>query len=159
MDLADRLKKYLENTYRYLAIRNRSEKEIRDYLTKKKAAPEIIEHIVSLLKEQKFLNDETFARSWVAQRARFRPKGKSALKFELQQKGIAKEIIEQVLSEEQEDLPDELTQAMRLIEKRVEKMKDKPRQEIYNKVGAFLARRGFSWEIIKKAIDTHLRRD
>lgn len=153
MELSDQIKKYLENTYRYLAIRNRSEKEICDYLVKKKATPEIIDHIVLLLKEQKFLNDETFARSWIAQRARFRPKGKKFLKFELQQKGIAKEIIEQVLQEEHEDLPDELTQAKRLIERRMEKMKGKPRQEIYSKVGAFLARRGFTWDIIKKAID------
>lgn len=156
MELSDQIKKYLENTYRFLTIRNRSEKEIRDYLIKKKATAEIIEHIVSLLKEQKFLNDETFARSWVAQRARFRPKGKQFLKFELQQKGVAKDIIEQVLSEEQEDLPDELMQAKRLIEKRMEKMQGKPRQEIYNKVGAFLARRGFNWDIIKKAIDSFL---
>lgn len=149
----EKRKKYLENVYRYLGIRNRSEKEIRDYLTKKKAEPEIVEHIVELLKKQKFLNDEEFARGWVRQRAQFRPKGKSALKFELIQKGISTDIIEKVLVEEQEDIPDQLTQAMRLIEKRVAKLKGAPRQEIYNKVGAFLARRGFDWDTIKRSID------
>ena len=154
----DHVQKYLENCYRYLSIRNRSEKEIRDYLLKKKATTEIIENIIERLKKQKFLDDEKFARSWILSRARFRPKGKSALKFELLQKGIDKEIIEKVLSEEIEDMPDELTQAKRLIERRIEKLKDKPRQEIYSKVGGFLSRRGFNFDITKKAIDSYLGR-
>lgn len=155
MNLEEKRKKYLENTYRYLSIRNRSEKEIRDYLSKKKAEPEIIENIIDLLYKQKFLDDEVFARGWVVSRARFRPKGKNALKFELAQKGISKELIEKVMAEEQEDVPDELTQAKNLIGRRVEKVKDLPRQEIYAKVGGFLARRGFNWDIIKKAIDSY----
>jgi len=155
----EKYKKYLENVYRYLAIRNRSEKEIRDYLTKKKADFEIIEQIVGLLNKQKFLNDEEFARGWVRQRAQFRPKGKQALKFELKLKGITPETIEKVLSEEQEDIPDELTQAKNLIGKRVEKLKDAPRQEIYAKVGGFLARRGFDWDTIKRSIDEVLKNE
>jgi len=157
MDLADKVKKYLENTYRYLSIRNRSEKEIVDYLTKKKAEPETITVIIERLKKQKFLDDEVFARGWITQRARFRPKGKSALKFELQQKGIGRELIEKILAEENEDRPDELTQAKNLIGRRIEKVKDLPRQEIYAKVGGFLARRGFDWETIKRSIDEVLK--
>lgn len=151
----DRFEKYLNLTYRYLGIRNRSVKEIRDYLTKKKAEPEVIEKMIALLTEQKFLHDENFARAWVTSRARFRPRGKQLLKIELQQKGIAKDIIEKVLSEEQEDIPDELSQAKALIGRRIERVRDLPRQEIYAKVGAFLARRGFSWSVCKKAIDSY----
>ncbi|MGI8419170.1 MAG: regulatory protein RecX [Candidatus Levyibacteriota bacterium] len=153
MDLTEKISEYLKNCYRYLTIRNRSEKEIRDYLAKKKAEPEIIETIVLRLKKQKFLNDETFARSWVLQRARLRPRGKRLLQIELRQKGIADDLIEQVLNEAHEEISDELTQAKSLIERRVQRLHDQPRQEIYNKVGAFLARRGYGWEVIKKAID------
>ena len=158
MELSDKVKKYLENTYRFLGLRNRSEKEIRDYLIKKKASEDIIEHIINLLKEQKFLDDEAFARSWVLSRARFKPKGKSALLFELRQKGIGQEIIDKVLQEKHEEMPDELTQAKRLIAKRIEKLKGASRQEIYQKVGGFLARRGYHWETIKKAIDKSLNK-
>ena len=94
MDFGEQIKKYLKNTYRYLGIRNRSEKEIRDYLIRKKATNEIIDHIVDLLKKQKFLNDEEFARSWISSRARFRPKGKNAIRFELLQKGITKDVVD-----------------------------------------------------------------
>lgn len=155
-ELVEKISKYLENCYRYLTIRNRSEKEIRDYLAKKKADPDIIDAIVAKLYEQKFLNDEAFARSWVRSRAMFRPRGKRMLQIELAQKGIAKDIIQQVLEEEQEDVPDELTQAKNLIGKRVARLKEQPRQEIYTKVGAFLARRGYGWDVIKKAIDETL---
>lgn len=156
MDLVDKISKYLENCYRYLTIRNRSEKEIRDYLAKKKADPDIIDAIVKKLYEQKFLNDEAFARGWVRSRAMFRPRGKRMLQIELQQKGISKDIISQVLEEEQEDVPDEITQAKNLIAKRVDNVRDLPRHEIYQKVGAFLARRGFGWDVTKKAIDETL---
>lgn len=155
--LDDHSQKYLALLYRYLTIRNRSEKEVRDYLIKKQAEPQVIETLIALLYEQKFLNDETFARMWIKSRASFKPRGKRMLFMELKQKGIAKELIEKVLDEENEEIPDELTQAKSLIKKRVDKLKDAPRQEVYNKVGAFLARRGFSWDIIKKAIDESMK--
>ena len=62
-------------------------------------------------------------------------------------------LIQKVLNEPSDDIPDEMVQAKQLIIKRIEKLKNEPRQVIYQKVGAFLARRGFSWEITKKAID------
>lgn len=148
--------KYLNLAYYYLSIRNRSEKEIRDYLIRKKAPDEAIEKIVASLKEKKFLNDEVFARSWILSRARLKPKGKALLKIELRQKGVAQEVIEKVLVEVQEEIPDELEQAKSLIVKRMERLKDAPRDQVYSKVGGFLARRGFSWDVVKKAIDDSL---
>lgn len=152
----DYYEKYLNLAYYYLSIRNRSEKEMQAYLSKKKATPEIIEKIISSLKEKKFLNDEMFAKSWILSRARLKPKGKALLKIELKQKGVANDVIIKVLAEVQEEIPDELVQAKRLITKKMERMLGKPREEIYAKVGGFLARRGFNWDIIKKAIDDSL---
>jgi regulatory protein len=152
----EHFEQYLTLSYRYLSFRNRSEKELRDYLTKKNAASETIDTIISFLKEKKFLNDESFARSWVLNRARLKPKGKMLLQIELRQKGIADEIITRVLSEVKEEVPDEVEQAKQIIAKKVERLQGSTRQEIYQKVGAFLARRGFSWEIAKKAIDWHI---
>ena len=80
--------KYLKLSYYYLSIRNRSEKEMRDYLVKKKAPEHIIERIITSLWDHKFLNDEAFARSWVLSRARIKPKGKALLKIELRQKEL-----------------------------------------------------------------------
>jgi len=102
MESQEHYEKYLNLAYYYLSIRSRSEKEMRDYLSKKKASEEIVEKIIASLKEHKFLNDETFARSFVLNRARLKPKGKALLKIELRQKGIADDIIQTVLSEARE---------------------------------------------------------
>ncbi len=156
MDLQALFEKYLTLSYRYLSIRNRSETEIREYLGKKNAAQEIIDKIVTRLKEKKFLNDEEFARSFVLNRARLKPKGKKLLTLELRQKGIAEELIKKVLDEVRGEIPDELSQAKSLIVKKMQKMVGMPKQEIYQKVGGFLARRGYSWDVVKKAIDFYL---
>ncbi|HWY79673.1 MAG TPA: regulatory protein RecX [Candidatus Sulfotelmatobacter sp.] len=156
MDFQEQIAKYLNLAYYYLSIRNRSEKEMREYLAKKNASLKIIDQIILCLIEKKFLNDESFARSWIVSRARLKPKGKVLLQMELRKKGISDEIILSVLNDVHEDVPDELTQAKELIIKRMERMVGKSRNEIYQKVGGFLARRGFSWEIVKKAIDDNL---
>ncbi|HVA96568.1 MAG TPA: regulatory protein RecX [Candidatus Acidoferrales bacterium] len=157
MDFQEHFERYLNLAYFYLSIRNRSEKEIRDYLTKKKAAPQIIEKIITSLKDKKFLNDEEFARAWVLNRVRLKPKGKALLKIELRQKGITDEIISSVLQSTEDEIPDELEQAKSLIIKKLERLSGSPRQEIYQKVGGFLSRRGYNWDIVKKAIDESLK--
>lgn len=136
-------------------IRNRSEKEIRDYLQKKNAEEAVIEKIVKKLYEQKFLNDESFAKAWILARSRIKPKGKYALKMELRLKGITDTVIEEVMNEISTELPSEIEQAKKIIKSRMQKYKNEERKIIYQKVGAFLARRGFSWEIAKKAIDAY----
>lgn len=156
MDHQELFENYLNLSYRYLAIRNRSVKELEDYLAKKKASEEIIDKVVHCLTEKQFLNDEAFAKSWILSRARSKPKGKILLQIELRQKGIGEEIIKKVLQEAQEEIPDELEQAKKLIAKRMQQIAGKKRQEIYQKVGGFLARRGYNWEIVKKAIDSYL---
>ena len=92
MDFSEQLEKYSALVYRYLGVRNRSEKEIRDYLAKKHASEDIIDRIISKLYSFNYLNDEAFARGWVRSRAHSRPKGKIALHYELRQKGISDEL-------------------------------------------------------------------
>lgn len=141
---------YLQKTFVYLSFRARSEKEVRDYLLKKKVDEETIHRIISLLKEKKFLDDEAFAISWIESRNRMRPRSKRILKMELRQKGIENFIIEKVLEEQGEN---DLLLAKKIIEKKKNTMKNVPREEVYKKIGGLLARRGFDWETIKSSID------
>lgn len=152
----DSLKHYFDLVYRFLTIRNRSEKEVRDYLHKKNIADVLIEQIIAKLYEQKFLDDEQFATSFIASRARLKPKGRYALEMELRQKGIAEEIIQKVFSDMENELPSEQEQAQKLISSKIERVRGQSRQVIYQKIGAFLMRRGYSWDVAKKAIDSAL---
>lgn len=140
--------KFWNGSLRFLSYRPRSEKEVRDNLVKKKAPQEVIESVIKKLKENKFLNDKEFAEWFVRSRTISRPKAARIIKMELKQKGISKETID--------NLPltiDDLESAKKLLEKKFDRYKSLERNEIYSKLGGFLARRGFDWDTIKKAID------
>jgi len=152
--------KYYLKAVHFLKFRPRSVKEVRDQLKKKNAPGAMIERIITTLQEQKFLNDKDFAAWWIESRARFRPKGRRIVELELKQKGISQEIIDEVMAEETaDDIPDEEEQLRRLIEQRLSKYKHLEKFEIYQKLGAFLARRGYTWEQIKRSIDEVLEKE
>ena len=141
--------KFFNGALKFLSYRSRSEKEVRAHLLKKKAPKEIIDAIIERLKEHKFLDDVEFARRFLEQRTSVNPKALRIVKMELRKKGISDEIIEGLNFNTEKDLES----ARKLLEKKIEKYKGLQRAEIYNKLGGFLARRGFNWDTIKKAID------
>ena len=57
----------------------------------------LVEKLVEILVADGVLSDDRFAAWWVEQRCRFRPKGNSALKSELMQKGVSSDVIAGVL--------------------------------------------------------------
>lgn len=145
--------KLLNLTLHFLSYRGRSEKEVRDYLQKKKAPPEITEKIINACREYGFINDEKFARDWTASRSTFRLKSKRIIKLELLKKGVDREVIDKALEQEVSSGIDDATQAKKLVEKRIVRLRGLTRQEIYQKLVGFLGRRGFDYDTIKKAID------
>jgi len=145
----DRLGKAQEQIYRFLSYRPRSEKEIYDYLGKKKLKDEEKEKIIKNLKEEKLIDDLEFARWFLEQRQTFRPKGSYALRQELRQKGIGEKIINQVLPNREE----ELSLAKKALVKAEKKYASFLGREKKEKLMAYLRRRGFSWEAVKKAVD------
>jgi len=145
----DRLGRAQEQIYRFLSYRPRSEKEIYDYLGKKKLKDEEKEKIIRKLKEEKLIDDLEFARWFLEQRQTFRPKGSYALRQELRQKGIGEKIIDQVLPNKEE----ELSLAKKALVKAEKKYASFLGREKKEKFMAYLRRRGFSWEAVKKAVD------
>lgn len=150
----------------FLSFRPRSEKEIKDYLSrklvKKKITDEqliqsIKEKVICLLKDQKLINDSDFASWWVDQRVTFKPKGKKAIRFELLKKGIDKEIIEQVLltiSSQQLTIL-----AKKLVEKKIRLYQHLPVIKQKQKLFSFLFRRGFDFNLSKTVIDEMIKKE
>jgi|SRR3990167_8073039 len=150
--------KYYNLTLRFLSFRPRSKKEIKEYLSRKKVDEEVVNKIIQKLEEFNFLNDEEFAKWLIEQRTKFKPRSLRLIKLELKQKGISLDIIEdQILSiwqaQDKNEKIDDLEIAKRVIEPKIHKYKNLPKHEIYRKLGSFLARRGFSYDIIKQSID------
>lgn len=154
MDPLEEFDIYYTKALKFLSYRPRSTKELRDNLLRKKADPDITEGVIVLLTKQKFLNDREFAKWWIRQRKDFRPKSISIIKLELFQRGISKEAVTEILDKaEGDEKVDEVDMARRLIEKKVMKYKQIDKKIAYQKLGNFLARKGFNWDIISRVID------
>jgi len=147
----NQFQKMLDRTLRLISRRPRSEKEIRDYLKKKKATSKLSQKLIKKLKKLGQLDDQTFAFWWVEQRTAFRPRGKFGLIMELRQKGIDQEMIDKAI-----EPINELPLAEKTAKRKAKILKNLPKEKVYQKLSAFLARRGFSWETIKKVVAKEL---
>jgi regulatory protein len=144
--------KAIDSAMNYLSFRPRSREEIRRYLRKKETPPELIEDVLTRLVELNLVNDEAFASFWIESRERFRPKGAQAIKQELRMKGLQREVVDEVVNDEHDE---EL--AMQAGRKRAVTLLKQPELDFNtfrNKLGPFLQRRGFSYEIVKRVVRT-----
>ncbi len=142
--------KIYEKLLMFCMLRPRSENEIRNWLKRKKVNKSIHEELFNRLKRLDLVDDRKFAQWWIDQRIAFKPRGKVALYAELAQKGVDREVINEILSEQPID---EVKFAKGLIDKNEYKWKRYEGYEKKNKIVQFLARKGFNWETIKKALD------
>lgn len=157
--------KLMERMYRLFNIRQRSEKEVRDYLRelnykrKVKGQEEISrpasEFLINKLKQKELLNDLMFAKAWVRARRSSKKKGLIALKSELFQKGIDREIIEQALGENGESEKDIAIQA---LGEKLKVWQDLPYLGFKKKAYEYLARKGFEYSIIKDVVENVIKK-
>jgi len=151
--MVDEFEKYFNSSLRYLSFRPRSKKELKDNLIKKKVPQEIISQIIERLKEHKFLDDKEFAKWWIEQRTKYKPRSDRLIIIELKQKGISEELVKEILSQHSEEAIPEVERAKKLIERKVQRLKGLSKFELTQKLGPMLLRRGFNYDVIKQAID------
>ncbi len=143
-DLVD---KAYQQTLHYLSFRARTQQEIETYLGKKNTPNDIIAQVIQKLLRHKYLDDAAFGQQWVAGRNRLNPKGKQALRYELRQKGLSEQHIEQALVD-----VDETTLAMQAAQKKVALWRVLDKATFKKKITGYLARRGFSYETIQTVL-------
>lgn len=73
----------------------KSEKQVKDYLFGKGYAKKTVDFVIKKLYEYNYLNDELFAKAYISNYQA--KKGKRLLAFELETKGISREIINNLL--------------------------------------------------------------
>jgi len=131
-----------------LALRSRTEKEIVDSLHKNAYPDVIIARVMQRLQEAGYIDDKAFARHWVSARSS-KGVGTRRISYELRQKGVSQEDIEDVLSEL--ETPDILSSAIQAA-KKVSRSKDLSSYADQKKILAALARRGFDYSTARKAL-------
>jgi regulatory protein len=132
--------------YHYLSYRLRSKWEMETYLKKKGYSPKIIEDTVEYLIDKKLVDDQEFASRWIENRLLLKPTSINILKLELKQKHISPEIINNAIRDHEID---ELPMLKQLIEKKRQQSKYQDNLKLMQ----FLVRRGFSYDLIKKALN------
>lgn len=144
---AEQVEQAHERALGQLEARPRSEAEIRRYLSGKKFPGEIADQVIDRLRSAKLLSDRDFAKFWVENREAFRPRSARALKYELRQKGVPQEEIARVVSK-----LDEAESAYRAGRQRAERWKGLDAQEFRAKMGGYLARRGFGYQVTRETV-------
>ena len=137
---------------RYLGSRPRSVAEIKRHLRSKRFDDAAQDQAIDQLRAQRYIDDEAFARYWVDQRERFRPKGDRALVSELLGKGVARETIDVVLGDAAPDA--EVSRARDAIRRPLSRWLTLEEGERKRKIHAYLAGRGFSYDTIDEVITT-----
>jgi regulatory protein len=139
-----------DTAVRFLGVRPRSVSEIKRHLRTKRFDDDAQDNAIDQLRAQGYIDDEAFARYWVEQRAKFRPKGQRAIVSELIQKGVARETIDLVLGEADPDT--ETKRARESIRRPMTRWLSMTENERKRKIHQYLAARGFSYDVIEEVI-------
>jgi regulatory protein len=139
-----------EVAVRYLASRPKSVSEIARHLRSKRFDDMEVARALDRLRAQRYVDDEAFARYWVEQRARFKPRGDRALRTELVQKGVSRDVIEVVLGERAPGADVDL--AKRALSRPLTRWSTLSAPERKRKIHTFLAARGFDYGTIEEVI-------
>lgn len=138
------LGKVYSRALNYLALRPRSEYEMRVYLHRKNVPDKDIKSVIDKLYGYNYLDDQAFASAWVRSRQLLKKRSNAVLRLELKQKGISDVIIATVL----EGAESEANVLRELIHKkrRIARYKDNKLLEQY------LLRQGFRYSLIKEVL-------
>lgn len=140
---ADELRDAMERAGRLLSVRARTEQEIRRRLAEAEYAEGVVEQTVGRLVELGLLDDLSFARQWIEERAARKSLGPRALTSELAAKGVAREVVVEALAAEGLD---EEALAADAAARWVRKVARFPLAEQAHKLQQMLLRKGFSFE-------------
>lgn len=137
-----------ERALKFLSYRPRSVEEVRRKLRQTDIDETTIEAVIERLERSGLLDDEMFARFWVENREQFSPRGTRALRYELRQKGVPDEIIQETIA----DL-DEGDTAYHAALKRLGRYAQADEQTFRKRLGDYLIRRGFAYHTVRDVLD------
>lgn len=147
LEQRDEIHRTRERVLRLLARRPYSSNEVIQFLRRHKVDDDISRIVIDDLIEAKLIDDEAFAAFWVEQRDTFRPRSLMALRQELGQKGIDRQIINEALSDR-----DETEIARRVIQKQAGRWRGLSEKEWRTKSTNYLMRQGYPYDVVKEVV-------
>lgn len=138
------VKSAFEKSLDYLGRRMYTKKELIERLTQKGYVKEVAERVIEKLEEYRYIDDKLFAKQFFQSNGHL---SKRVIQGKLIQKGVANDIISEIIEERTGESEFELCllQAKKYLKsKKVNDIKD------IQKMQASLARKGFGFDTIKK---------
>ena len=141
----------LDKMAKYCAYQERCVKDVRDKLKTFEISEEEKTKIFDYLIDNRFVNDERFAKSFVRGKVNQSGWGVNKIRFHLIQKGIEKDIIEEALGQTDEEVyRQRLTDILKAKAKTLKAANDFEKKR---KLAAYAMQKGFEgtlvWEILK----------
>jgi regulatory protein len=140
----------LRLAYRAVGQRERTEAELRTCLERKRVEPAAIEDAVAELTEAGLLDDARYAQAFAADKRDLGRWGSERIARELHRRGIAPDLIEDVVSDRSRDA--ELESALVLLDQRVPPPSDDRERD---RAWRLLVRRGYEAELAYEAVRRH----
>lgn len=130
---------------RFLAPRPRSRVEVRRRLLRPRPnratpTPDAVDRILDRLQQLELLDDRQFADFWVENRERFSPRSARALGQELRQRGVSRELVDEVASADRDE-----ERALAAGRQRMRSLAGLDYETFRARLGGFLMRRGFGY--------------
>lgn len=149
LEVADGVARAKDKALSYLTHRPRSKAEVRQYLSQRDFSESVVDEVIARLERVDLVDDTEFARFWIENRKKFRPRGRRMLRHELYQKGIADAVIEEAL-----EGYDETAAIERVAKKHARRLQHCDPETFRRRLYGRLARRGFDYALIRDVIDS-----
>ena len=138
-----------------LAASAKSRHQLAQALTKRAVPDEAAEEALDRFAELGYIDDAAFARAWVESRQRSRGLAASALRRELRDKGIDRELIDEVVADAVSD-DDERAAARLLVEKKLRSMRGVDNDTATRRLVGMLSRKGYgpgvAYDVVRRAL-------
>ena len=141
----------LDKMAKYCAYQERCVKDVRDKLKTFDISQEEKTKTLDYLLDNRFVNDERFAKSFVRGKVNQSGWGMNKIRFHLMQKGIAKELIDEALGQTDEEVYHQ--RLIDILKTKAKTMKAANDYEKKRKLAAYAMQKGFEgnlvWEVLK----------
>jgi regulatory protein len=128
----------------------RTRAQLSDAMARRGVPDEVAETVLDRFEEVRLVDDEDFARQWVETRHVGRGLSRRALRYELRERGVAAETVEEAV--EQIDAEAELEAARELVRRRLPGMRSDDPARRTRRLAGMLARKGYSAGVAFRAI-------
>lgn len=141
-----------EACFRYLSRRDHSSSELKQKVSKKGYKESDIDQVIQNLSENGYLDDESFAAKFVEEKTELNQWGPKKIKSHLYKKGIDRKIIENVLSQQTDNLQQQQICVDLVLKRKRHFLREEDAYKRKQKIYRYLAGRGFSGSVIKKSL-------